>query len=221
MSSRADNSASELCLSQIPNDCPLSNQLHDSSFREQRIIDHLPLVRVIALRVHSILPGHVDSDDVIHAGVMGLIDAASKFNSAKEVAFYGYARHCIRGSILDRVRREDWAPRGIRKRHKQLKALNLEFSATLNRSPTDQEMADRMGVNVERWHKMEFELRMVGLLSASSRMPEEEENQTRRNFQLLQRPALTIWRAKAADHRASGAIGTLPRTRSKDDRPKK
>ncbi len=150
MPQKADNNASEFSFSQFPPGCPGSTQLNDPSRRDQRILDHLALVRAIALRVHATLPAHMDVEDLIHAGVMGLIDAASKFDPAKEVAFPSYAKHRIRGSILDGLRKEDWASRSIRKRRQQLEVLNLHFAEMFHRSPTDQETAERMGVSVER-----------------------------------------------------------------------
>ena len=141
------------------------------------VLDHLPLVRAIALRVHESLPVHVDLDDLIHAGVMGLFDAAAKYDSTKEVAFQSYAKHRIKGSILDSLRQLDWASRDLRKRHKQVEAATRELSALLERQPTEVEMAEKMGVDLERWRQIAVELRMAGLISASTRT-QDDENQT-------------------------------------------
>ncbi|MCU1262317.1 MAG: polymerase, sigma 28 subunit, FliA/WhiG family, partial [Bryobacterales bacterium] len=145
------------------------------------VLDHLSLVRAIALRVHESIPVHVDLDDLIHAGVLGLFDAASKYDSRKEVAFQSYAKHRIKGSILDSLRQLDWATRDLRKRHKQLELVTRELATLLERQPTETEIADKMGVDLERWRQMALELRMIGLLSASTR-PQEDENQTTPEF---------------------------------------
>ena len=84
--------------------------------RDRIVIEHLPLVKAIAIRVHGNLPVHVDVDDLIHAGVLGLFDAVEKFDASKNVAFQGYAKHRIKGSILDSLRQLDWASRDMRKR---------------------------------------------------------------------------------------------------------
>ena len=77
--------------------------------RDQIVLDHLPLVKAIAIRVHENLPVHVDLDDLIHAGVMGLFDAVTKYDETKNVVFHSYAKHRIKGAILDSLRELDWA----------------------------------------------------------------------------------------------------------------
>src|SRR5688500_18217685 len=79
------------------------------SKRDRVVLDPLPLVRAIAVRVHENLPVHVDLDDLVHAGILGLFDAATKFNPEKQVAFSSYAKHRIKGAILDSLRHPDWA----------------------------------------------------------------------------------------------------------------
>ena len=81
--------------------------------RDRIVLEHLPLVKAIAVRVHENLPVHVDLDDLVHAGVLGLFDAASKFNPEKQVAFSSYAKHRIKGAILDSLRQLDWASRDL------------------------------------------------------------------------------------------------------------
>lgn len=143
--------------------------------RDRIVLEHLPLVKAIALRVHENLPVHVDLDDLIHAGVLGLFDAASKYNPGKQVAFSSYAKHRIKGAILDSLRQLDWASRDLRRRHKQLEAVTRELSLKLQRTPTEAEIAERLGVDVERWRQMMLDLRNVGLVSASSRPSENED----------------------------------------------
>src|SRR3954470_17800435 len=93
------------------------------SERDQLVLKHLALVRSIAIRVYENLPVHVDVDDLVHAGIMGLFDAAAKYDAEKQVSFQGYAKHRIKGAILDSLRDLDWASRDLRKRHKQLEAI--------------------------------------------------------------------------------------------------
>jgi RNA polymerase sigma factor FliA len=145
--------------------------------RDELVLKHLPLVRAIAIRVYESLPVHVDVDDLVHAGIMGLFDAAVKFNSAKQVSFHGYARHRIKGAILDSLREMDWASRDLRKRHKQLEAVTRELTAAMERAPSEAEIARGVGMDIDHWRHVAVELRMVGLLSASARAP-ESENQT-------------------------------------------
>src|SRR3974377_1309667 len=103
--------------------------------RDRIVLEHLPLAKAIAIRVHESLPVHVDLDDLIHAGVLGLFYAVSKYDRGKNVAFQSYAKHRIKGAILDSLRQLDWASRDLRRRHKQLEAVTRDLSATLGRTP--------------------------------------------------------------------------------------
>src|SRR5713226_8207970 len=143
--------------------------------RDRIVLEHLPLVKAIAIRVHENLPVHVDLDDLVHAGVLGLFDAASKFDPEKQVAFSSYAKHRIKGAILDSLRQLDWASRDLRRRHKQVEAATRELATTLQRTPTEAEIAEKLGVDVERWRHMMLDLRSVGLISASARATDHEE----------------------------------------------
>jgi RNA polymerase sigma factor FliA len=143
--------------------------------RDKVVLEHLPLVKAIAVRVHENLPVHVDVDDLVHAGILGLFDAANKYNPEKQVAFSSYAKHRIKGAILDSLRQLDWASRDLRRRHKQVEAATRELSSVLQRTPTESEVAEKLGVDVERWRQMMLDLRSVGLISASSRAADQEE----------------------------------------------
>lgn len=160
-----------------PKTAPDTNQQskHDGeSDRDRLVLKHLPLVRAIAVRVYENLPVHVELDDLVHAGILGLFDAAQKYDDNKQVNFQSYAKHRIKGAILDSLRDMDWASRDLRKRHKRLEEITRELAATMERNPTEQEIADKMGMDVDRWRQVAIELRMVGLMSASSRAPESE-----------------------------------------------
>jgi RNA polymerase sigma factor for flagellar operon FliA len=147
----------------------------EEATRDRIILEHLQLVKAIALRVHENLPVHVDLDDLVHAGVLGLFDAASKYDPEKQVAFSSYAKHRIKGAILDSLRQLDWASRDLRRRHKQLEAVTRELAVSLQRTPTEAEIAEKIGVDVDRWRQMMLDLRNVGLVSASSRATEHED----------------------------------------------
>jgi RNA polymerase sigma factor for flagellar operon FliA len=146
------------------------------ALRDRIVLDHLPLVKAIAVRVHENLPVHVDLDDLIHAGILGLFDAASKYDVEKKVVFHSYAKHRIKGAILDSLRQLDWASRDLRRRHKQVEAVTRDLSAQFERVPTEAEIAAKMGVELERWRQMVVELRTVGLISASGRGNDRDNN---------------------------------------------
>lgn len=143
--------------------------------RDKVVLEHLPLVKAIAVRVHENLPVHVEVDDLVHAGILGLFDAATKFNPDKQVAFSSYAKHRIKGAILDSLRQLDWASRDMRRRHKQVEAAMRELAATLQRNPSEAEVAQKLGMDVERLRTMMLDLRNVGLISASTRNNDSED----------------------------------------------
>jgi RNA polymerase sigma factor FliA len=143
--------------------------------RDRVVLEHLPLVKAIAVRVHENLPVHVDLDDLIHAGILGLFDAANKYNPEKQVVFSSYAKHRIKGAILDSLRQLDWASRDMRRRHKQVEAATRDLSSRLQRAPTEAEVAEKLGMDVDRWRTMMLDLRNVGLISASTRSNEGDD----------------------------------------------
>jgi RNA polymerase sigma factor for flagellar operon FliA len=152
-----------------------ASQATKLSARDKVILEHLPLVKAIAVRVHENLPVHVDLDDLVHAGILGLFDAVNKFDPEKQVAFSSYAKHRIKAAILDSLRQLDWASRDLRRRHKQVEQITRDLTAQLQRNPTDAEVAQKLGVEESRWRQMMVDLRNVGLISASTRGPEGDD----------------------------------------------
>lgn len=143
--------------------------------RDRIVLEHLPLVKSIAIRVHETLPVHVELDDLTHAGILGLFDAATKFDSEKQVSFPSYAKHRIKGAILDSLRQLDWASRDLRRRHRQMEMANRELIGELGRNPTEAETADRLGIDIDRLRQMTLEMRNIGLISADTRGTEHED----------------------------------------------
>jgi len=129
--------------------------------RDRIVLEHLPLVKAIAIRVHENLPVHVDLDDLIHAGVLGLFDAVAKYDAAKNVAFHAYSKHRIKGAILDSLRQLDWASRDLRKRQKQVESVSHALAAKFGRTPLEGEVAEEMGLSPDRWRRMQMELRRI------------------------------------------------------------
>ena len=177
--------------------------------RDQIVLDHLPLVKCIAIRVHENLPVHVDLDDLIHAGVMGLFDAVTKYDGTKNVVFHAYAKHRIKGAILDSLRQLDWASRDLRKRQKKVDATVRELSTKLGRPPSDTEVAQQLGVGMERWRRMQMEMRTVGPVSSTPAPDQEGE----RSQEFAEKPDYQpdhIVEHRELQSTLARAIGTLP-----------
>jgi len=131
--------------------------------REELILEHLPQVKLIASRIHDKLPESVALDDLISAGVIGLIEAVDKFDSSLNVKLKTYAEHKIRGAILDSLRSLDWAPRNKRRKAKQIESAIAEAEKKHHRSPTEEEVAAELNVSVEEYRKWLVEVRGVNL----------------------------------------------------------
>lgn len=116
--------------------------------REQLLLEQLPQVRYIARRIHERLPRHVPFEDLVHAGVLGLIDALHKFDRTKHVQFGSYAKFRIRGAILDSLREMDWSPRDLRRKARQVEEAHNKLRSQLNRNPSESELAVELGMDL-------------------------------------------------------------------------
>ena len=115
--------------------------------REAEINRHLGLVYTVVERLAAHLPPTVDKDDLFHAGVVGLIDAVDRYDAGRETAFSTYAVLRIRGAIIDELRARDWVPRGARTRSRDYHDAVHDLFHDLGRLPTDEELAQRLGVD--------------------------------------------------------------------------
>ena len=147
--------------------------------RDELILKHMQLVKAIANHVQKSLGVHVEVDDLVHAGTIGLFDAATKYQGDKEVAFPAYAKHRIRGAILDSLRRLDWASRGARRQYRQTQTVTHELTAKLDRAPTHAEIAEAMGIDARRWQTLMIDFRSFGLAAARQGSTEREEGVVR------------------------------------------
>ncbi len=116
---------------------------------ERLLADHLPQVRYLARHIHDRLPPHVPLDDLVHAGIVGLLDALKKFDPAKEVQFRTYAKFRIRGAILDSLRDLDWGPRDLRRKGRMIEDAMCRLSMVLGRDPSEREVADELSIPLE------------------------------------------------------------------------
>lgn len=142
--------------------------------RERLILEHLPQVRLIARRIHERLPDSVSLEDLISTGILGLISAIDRFDPTHNVKLKTYAEYKIRGAILDSLRGLDWAPRQQRKRVKQIEAAIYEIEQRLKRAPSEDEIADELGLSLEEYHEWLVEVRGVNLGSLESASAQEE-----------------------------------------------
>src|SRR5262245_50186403 len=121
----------------------------DKAVRERLILTYAPLVKYVAGRLGSGLPAHVDEGDLVSYGLLGLISAIERYDPERDVKFETYAIARIKGSILDELRALDWVPRSVRARARQIERAMAELESKLARAPTDEEVAQKVGIGVE------------------------------------------------------------------------
>ncbi len=122
---------------------------HDQGVRDRLILTYAPLVKYVAGRLGSGLPAHVDEGDLVSYGLLGLIGAIERYDPDRDVKFETYAIARIKGAIIDELRAMDWVPRSVRARARQIERAIAELEAKLHRAPTDEEIAGKLGIEVE------------------------------------------------------------------------
>ena len=125
-----------------------------SEEQERVLLEHLPIVRFLARRIHERLPQHVDIEDLVSAGVVGLMDAFSKFDPGKKVQFRSYAQFRIRGAILDSLRTLDWSPRELRRKGRAVEEAIRVLTARMGRPPGEAEVAGEMALGLEEYQQL-------------------------------------------------------------------
>jgi len=133
--------------------------------REEVIIRYSPMIKYVANRIAMRLPPHIEVDDLISVGVLGLMDAISKYDSSRGAKFKTYAEFRVRGAILDELRAMDWVPRSIRQKASSVDKVVQSLQVKLSRSPEDQEVAKEMGVSLEQFHATLNETKSIPVFS--------------------------------------------------------
>lgn len=131
--------------------------------RDGWVVELLPLVKKVAYRMREHLPAHVEVDDLVGAGLVGLLDAVRKFDARKHVQIETYARHRIRGAIIDGLRSLDTASRDMRKKNKKAQQIYHALEARLGRPVADDELATAMGVSLKKWYQIVQEIQPTGV----------------------------------------------------------
>jgi RNA polymerase sigma factor for flagellar operon FliA len=148
--------------------------------------NYLHLVRYNAERVHAKLPDEVELDDLMSAGVFGLMDAIDAFDMDRGVKFETYCAPRIRGAILDELRSMDWVPRLVRSRAHKIDGATKSLEVELGRAPTDDELAKRIGVPKAEFDKMKRDADAVGVVSLSRKWFETDSNKDVREIDVLE-----------------------------------
>ena len=145
-----------------------------SGEQEQLLLEHLPIVRFLARRIHERLPQHVEIEDLVSAGVVGLMDAFTKFDPNKKVQFRSYAQFRIRGAILDSLRTLDWSPRELRRKGRAVEEAIRVLTARMGRAAQETEVAAEMNLSLDEYQKLLGDLK--GLEIGTLHMERNEDS---------------------------------------------
>lgn len=149
---------------------------YQSQQRDQMIEGNLEIVKYQALRLKSRLPAHVELDDLISYGIVGLLDAVDKFDTSRGVKFKTYAELRVRGAILDGLRELDWVPRSYRRKQRDMEQALRKLENELGRSAEDDELADAMGLELDDFYQLLDSLNGVNIGSIEATDPDSEDS---------------------------------------------
>ncbi len=133
--------------------------------RDEVIKQYSPMIKYVANRIAMRLPPHIEVDDLISVGVLGLMDAISKYDSSRGAKFKTYAEFRVRGAILDELRSMDWVPRSVRQKASSVDKVVQGLQAKLRREPEDEEVAKEMGISIDQFHDTLNETKSIPVFS--------------------------------------------------------
>ena len=146
----------------------------DAALRDRLILHYAPLVKYVAGRVGSGLPAHVEQADLISYGTFGLIDAITRYEPTREVKFESYAMARIRGAIIDELRHTDWIPRSVRMKARQFERAVAALESKLQRTPSEEEVAAELEMDVEDVRKFLGQLSLVNVVALDELLTDDE-----------------------------------------------
>ncbi len=150
------------------------HETHDDMYRNLLMENYRDLVRYSAERLHSKLPDKVELDDLISAGIFGLMDAIDAYDPERGVKFETYCAPRVKGSILDELRSMDWVPRLVRARAHQLSRATNALELNLGRKPLAEEIAEELQVDMIEFNRLQRDAKAVGLVSLNTKCNDGE-----------------------------------------------
>lgn len=138
-------------------------RVEERSDRDQLVLEHVGLVKALAQRLAQRLPAQVELTDLVSVGVLGLIDAATRYKASTGVPFDAFARRRVQGAMLDALRDLDWAPRSLRKMRRDLDAAIAKLRHQLKREPADLEIAEAMNLSEVEYDRLLDQVRSLEL----------------------------------------------------------
>ncbi len=161
----AEKSGERIETETLMRDAQLEHDHIPAPLKDEIVLEHTPLIRYIVNRIAVRLPSHIDLDDLHNTGVIGLMDAIDKYNPEKNCKFKTYAEFRIKGAILDQLRSLDWGPRSVRQKSRKLEKAYGEVEQRLGRSANEEEVADSLGLELDKLHVLINQVRGISLVN--------------------------------------------------------
>ncbi len=162
------------------------HKTHDVESRNALMEHYRPLVQYAAIRLHNKLPDKVEVDDLVSAGIFGLMDAIDAYDPERGVKFETYCSPRVRGSILDELRSMDWVPRLVRARAHQLTKATQELEVNLGRKPTEKETAEKLQLGKVEFERLRRDANAIGLISLTNNYGESDGDKDIREIDIIQ-----------------------------------
>jgi RNA polymerase sigma factor for flagellar operon FliA len=160
-------------------------KIGSEELRNRLIEEYLDLVRYTAERMHMRLPGEVDVEDLMSAGLFGLMDAIDAFDLTRGVKFETYCTQRIRGAIFDELRAMDWVPRLVRSRTAKVERARKALEMQLGRKATEKEISERLNVDAAEYEKLKKDSKPVGIVSLNRKWFETDSNKDVREIDVI------------------------------------
>lgn len=181
--------------------------------REEIVDAYLPLVRVVAERIHRRLPPGIDVGSLIHSGIVGLLEALQRYDPKRGVAFQTYARYRIQGEIMEYLRSLDWVSRSVRAWGRRVSAARTRLTGKFGREASPEEMAQELGVSLDEYYRVDQKVSDATLLSLEDLSAASEEEWRRAQEKFASNPfqdPLVCVEGKDLVEKLTSAIDTLP-----------
>lgn len=197
------------------NKAKLNGMEGERAKRDKLVLEHLSLVKYVVGKIMIYLPSFVDKEDLIEYGILGLIEAAEKYDLKKETKFGTYAVSRIRGAILDYLRSQDWLPRSMRDKASLARDTYNSLEQKLNRPPRTEEIAEALNMDPTEWEKLLTEISFSTFLSLEDFYQKSEDNTGESKNQQMMDPKIhdPLSNLETQEERSllADAIATLPK----------
>ncbi len=193
---------------------PYAQYAYQGKSREELVIEYAPLVKQIANRLGARLPDNLEVNDLVQAGMIGLLDAIEKFDPQREIQFRTYAEFRVRGAMLDDLRACDWIPRSVRANADRVRQAIKQLQSELGRQPEEVDIADKLDLSLQAYRELLLKSKAAPLLSLDDMGAYGHEDEQGSIFDVLEDPSCTdpleALALQDMQERLSAAITQLP-----------